>query len=113
MWLLAVLACAPAPAPPAEPACPTGSCARTFVDTAVGRDHACALRADGEVWCWGRNDRGQLGDGTFVDRSAPAPVAGLNDAIALSAGPAHTCVVHVSGAVGCWGTNADGERGGN
>src|SRR5688500_16065288 len=106
MWLLAVLACAPErAAPPAEPACPTGSCDTAFVDVAVGRNHACALRADGQVWCWGRNDRGQLGDATFVDRANAAPVGGLDDAIALSAGPAHTCAVRVTGEVGCWGTN--------
>ena len=40
----------------------------------VGADHACALLAT-EVVCWGRNDHGQLGDGTTKDRPDPRPVA--------------------------------------
>ncbi len=30
---------------------------------AIGYDHACALLGDGDIWCWGRGDLGQLGDG--------------------------------------------------
>jgi alpha-tubulin suppressor-like RCC1 family protein len=41
---------------------------------AVGRHHACAV-SKGDVWCWGRNDEGQLGDGTTVSRTEPRPVA--------------------------------------
>ncbi|AKF02886.1 regulator of chromosome condensation, RCC1 [Sandaracinus amylolyticus] len=37
-------------------------------ELAVGGHHAC-VRTDREVWCWGGNDRGQLGDGTFADRA--------------------------------------------
>ena len=33
--------------------------------------HACAILADGGYRCWGHNQFGQLGDGTFVDRYAP------------------------------------------
>jgi alpha-tubulin suppressor-like RCC1 family protein len=36
--------------------------------------HACALRADGSVWCWGRNSHSQLGDGTNTDRNVPVMV---------------------------------------
>jgi alpha-tubulin suppressor-like RCC1 family protein len=44
---------------------------------APGRRHVCALLADHTVWCWGKNDRGQLGDGTFVDSLYPVKVKGL------------------------------------
>ncbi len=37
----------------------------------VGSSHACALRADGSVWCWGNNESAQLGDGSRTDRSEP------------------------------------------
>ncbi|MFO0603384.1 MAG: hypothetical protein U0324_09435 [Polyangiales bacterium] len=42
---------------------------------ALGARHACALKGDGTVWCWGRNHAGQLGDGTARNRFAPTRVA--------------------------------------
>jgi alpha-tubulin suppressor-like RCC1 family protein len=44
---------------------------------APGLRHACARKVDGTVWCWGKNDRGQLGDGTKVDSPFPVKVVGL------------------------------------
>ena len=36
--------------------------------------HTCAHEASGAWLCWGRNREGELGDGTFVDVGAPAPL---------------------------------------
>lgn len=47
-----------------------------FVSVTVGDLHACGLAMDGLAYCWGKNDRGQLGDGTLIDRAAPTPVIG-------------------------------------
>ncbi len=79
--------------------------------SAVHGAHACAATASGVV-CWGRNDAGQLGDGTTVDRSVPVPAAGVaGGAIALAAGGRHTCVVSAGGGVSCWGSGEMGELG--
>jgi hypothetical protein len=45
------------------------------VDLHVGSMHTCALRATGEVYCWGSNDFGQIGDGTREFRREPTRVA--------------------------------------
>jgi alpha-tubulin suppressor-like RCC1 family protein len=39
-----------------------------------GVNHAFALQTDGKLWAWGKNDAGQLGDGTIVNRTAPVSV---------------------------------------
>lgn len=44
------------------------------VRLAAGRDHDCYIVDDTELYCWGRNDRGQLGDGTNDFRSRPQAI---------------------------------------
>lgn len=78
---------------------------------AAGGFHSCALKTDGTVWCWGRNDEGQLGDGTVESRAAPEQVVGLPPAVNLSAGYFHTCAVSIGKRVWCWGANVSGQLG--
>ncbi len=40
----------------------------------AGEGHACAMEADGSVWCWGANRFGQVGDGAFEPRPVPVRV---------------------------------------
>ncbi|MBV8758184.1 MAG: hypothetical protein JO257_12935 [Deltaproteobacteria bacterium] len=44
------------------------------LEVAIGDDHACAALDDGSVWCWGRGDAGQLGDGRSMSSLAPVRV---------------------------------------
>ena len=79
--------------------------------------NACGLHRDGGVSCWGENDLGQLGDGTANRRSRPVRLAGIDDAVAISATVGdvgvnpHACVLHTDGSASCWGSNESGQLG--
>ena len=80
---------------------------------AVGSGHACALR-QGRAHCWGRNDRGQVGDGTLINRLEPTLVAGtLNKRLVqVVAGYDHSCLLPENQLrVRCWGANTHGQLG--
>lgn len=80
------------------------------VALAVGNDHVCALLDDGEVRCWGDNDKGKLGDGTGVDSSLPVQVD-IEGVLAIDSEGSHTCALLESGKIACWGWNASGQLG--
>ena len=84
-----------------------------FASLNAGGLHACALTAGGQAYCWGANDRGQLGDDNAPTASdVPVPVAGGSLAFAsLSAGTQHSCGVTAGGQAYCWGSNASGQLG--
>ena len=85
-----------------------GQC-NCVASVSAGDTHACALRTNGTVSCWGQNSRGQVGDGTTTVRLEPVDVAGLTDVVQISAGREHTCATRRDGSVWCWGKNAEGE----
>lgn len=69
-----------------------------------GGRHACALRANGDVLCWGRWDSLGKSPHGVVDRGVPTEVPGLEDADQIDAAFGHTCVLRKSGEVSCWGS---------
>ncbi len=80
----------------------------TLAAVSLGAAFTCALRSDGSAWCWGANERGQLGDGTTTDRATPRRVGGITAATALAAGGHHACVRLRDGSAWCWApTSAD------
>ncbi len=80
---------------------------------AAGNTHTCAITAAGGVKCWGYNQQGMLGNGTYDTSQMPVDVIGLAGAVrSLGMGYTHSCaVINATGAVQCWGLNANGELG--
>lgn len=78
---------------------------------AAGDGHSCAIRDDHTAWCWGRNEAGQLGDGTVDDRTDPVQVAGATRFTMIAAGFDHTCALAEDRSVWCWGSNDSGQLG--
>ena len=78
----------------------------------TGYFHTCALKTDGSVYCWGRNDSGQLGDGTTNTQTRLRCSWRLGGPVAeVSAGDDHTCARKSDGTVWCWGGNLLGQLG--
>jgi len=78
---------------------------------AAGAHYSLVLADDGTVWTWGRNECGQLGDGTIAERAAPAQVGGLTGVTAIAAGAGHVIALAQDGVVWTWGDNASGQLG--
>lgn len=78
------------------------------VAVSAGEEHSCALRAAGTVSCWGDNWRGELGDGTQIDRLTPVPVTGLTGARQITSGFDSNCALTDTG-TWCWGNNDSGQ----
>jgi len=85
--------------------------AGSAVSIAAGGTHTCAVLDTGRAKCWGRNNRGQLGDGGSPGGSTPAGVQGLSGAATVAAGFEHTCALLTDGRVMCWGHNGYGQLG--
>lgn len=82
-------------------------------DYGTGRfGRGCAVTPAGAVHCWGRNDYGQIGDGTLSFRDLPVKVSNLAEPIVrVEATALTTCALGVSGRIHCWGDDAFGQRG--
>lgn len=77
----------------------------------AGAAHTLVVKSDGTVWAWGRNNTGQLGDGTLGPRTAPVQIPGLSDVVAVAAGRVHSLALTKDGSVWAWGDNSSGQLG--
>ena len=97
-----------------------------LAQVSAGTDHSCALKSDGTVYCWGHDDHGQLGDGTYVGHyneiaSEPVQVLDvggnpyqgqyLTGVSQVVAGNGSSCALKLDGTVLCWGNDDKGQAG--
>ncbi len=91
--------------------CKAGLCKPAIARITAGAGHACALTGQGTVWCWGKNNDGQLGDGSQVDRHEPVQVKGLPTVKSVGTSWDHSCALAGDGRLWCWGSTVYGQLG--
>jgi alpha-tubulin suppressor-like RCC1 family protein len=80
---------------------------------AAGQAHTIATMSDGRVWTWGRNHRGQLGNGSTVTNAMPSALASPSALVAAAAGQHHSVILHSNATVFTAGWNGLGQLGNN
>lgn len=117
LWTWGVSCCGVLGAGPVTVRSSPGSVIGGFTDwcrVSAGALHDAAIRTNGTLWAWGRNDLGQLGDGTIVNRSSPVSVVGgFTDWRQVSARGYHTLAIRSNGTLWSWGNNYRGQLGHN
>ncbi|MBI4317445.1 MAG: RCC1 repeat-containing protein [Chloroflexi bacterium] len=79
-----------------------------------GAFHNCARRdSDNTVWCWGKNESGQLGINNTVLKASAVQTTNASSIVEVTAGANHSCARASNGAIYCWGANAEGQLGDN
>jgi alpha-tubulin suppressor-like RCC1 family protein/predicted Ser/Thr protein kinase len=108
----------PSPRPSVEPPPPTVAPVASAPVAAVARArvvaggmHTCMITADGRAFCWGGNDRGQIGNGGTSRASSPAVVSVDVRFTTIAAGLSHSCGIARGGVAWCWGANDHGQLG--
>ena len=87
-----------------------------IIAVAAGEQHSLALDQAGQVWAFGHNNEGQLGDGSTDNASLPTAVMDesgvpFDGVIAIAAGDDHSLALKADGTVWAWGSNDSGQLG--
>jgi alpha-tubulin suppressor-like RCC1 family protein len=84
----------------------------SYIAVSSGDNHTLALDAStGNIWSWGKNDSGQLGDNTVMFKRSPVVIARTGSYIAIAAGQSSSYAVDNTGLIFGWGLNTSGELG--
>jgi alpha-tubulin suppressor-like RCC1 family protein len=81
-----------------------------FRSVDVGNHAVCAVSSDDQLWCWGSNLYGSVGDGTNTDASSPVQVGADTAWDSVSSGKTITCALDTDHNEWCWGGAEKGQR---
>jgi len=84
----------------------------SWESVSAGRNHTCGVKTDGDLWCWGKNSYGQLGDNTIIDSYIPVRESSRSSNWeSVSSGGYHTCGIKTDDSLYCWGEHKYGQLG--
>lgn len=81
-----------------------------IVDISAGMYHTLALKSDGTVWTWGKNEYGQLGTSITANASTVAMVEGINGVKKVTAGMYHSVALKSDNTVWVWGQDLKNKK---
>jgi len=81
-----------------------------WVTISAGKGFSLGIKADGTLWAWGKNNKGQLGNGTDVATQTPTQV-GNDKWLSVSAGHSFALAIKTDGTLWAWGENNKGQLG--
>ena len=79
----------------------------TWSSAQLGYKHVGAIKTDGTLWTWGRNNQGALGHGDTTSLSSPVKVGTLTDWASFSGGRPHSLAIKTDGTLWAWGDNSN------
>jgi alpha-tubulin suppressor-like RCC1 family protein len=85
-----------------------------WVRVGAGQAHTCAIRSDGSLWCWGRNESGECGQPSAPpgdQRMSPMRVGTDVDWVRVVPAQNATCGLRSDDSLWCWGDNEFGNLG--
>jgi len=82
-----------------------------WIQVSSGQSHIVSLKSNMSLWAWGKNNLGQLGDGSTVNKGSPVQIDTVNDWTEISAGYNHTMALKSDGTLWGWGENWAGQLG--
>lgn len=85
--------------------------AQCWQSISAGEYHSLAIKDDGTLWAWGRNDLYQLGDGTEVKKNIPTQIGTANNWVKVHAGFASSFGIKADGTLWGWGHNSGSKLG--
>ena len=91
--------------------CISNSNAQCWSQIAAGEFHTLAIKIDGTLWAWGRNDYGQLGDGTLINKNTPTQIGTDTNWSSVAIGFYHSIAKKTTNTLWAWGYNASGRLG--